>query len=150
MNTLKKATCLLLATATFAFSSGKDWMSDFDAAKAKAAKEDKALLVEFTGSDWCPPCISLNKEVFSKDTFLDEARKNFVLVSLDFPKRKELSADLKKQNTMLAKKYGVQGFPTILFMNAKGKVFKQAGYQPGGVKTYLALLDSALEMKDLD
>lgn len=125
-------------------------MTDFAAAKEKAAKENKALLVEFTGSDWCPPCISLNKEVFSKDEFLKAAQKDFVLVSLDFPKRKKLSPELVKQNETLAKKYGVQGFPTILFMNAKGKVFKQAGYQPGGVKPYLNLLESALEVKDMD
>lgn len=150
MKTFRRLSLALLLTATSAFAIGDAWMSDFSAAKAKAAKENKALLVEFTGSDWCPPCISLNKEVFSKPEFLKAAQKDFVLVALDFPKKKKLSPELTKQNESLARQYGIQGFPTILFMDAKGKVFKQTGYQPGGVKPYLALLKSALELKGMD
>ena len=150
MNALKKISLLLFLSATCAFAAGDAWMTDFAAAKEKAAKENKSLLVDFTGSDWCPPCISLKKEVLSKEEFIKEAQKNFVLVSLDFPKRSKLSPELTKQNTDLAKKYDIQGFPTILYMSAKGKVFKQSGYQPGGVDSYLKILKSAVEMKDMD
>ncbi|MGE9267176.1 MAG: thioredoxin family protein [Verrucomicrobiales bacterium] len=150
MNPIRNTFLILSLLLLAAPLASAQWMADFDAAKKKAAAENKALLVEFTGSDWCPPCIALQREVFSKKEFTDKASQDFVLVKVDFPKKKPLSPELQKKNEALAKKYGIQGFPTILFMTPKGRVFKQAGYQPGGVKPYLGLLESALQIKDLD
>jgi thioredoxin-related protein len=120
-----------------------EWFGDFDkaVAAAKAAKLD--MLVDFTGSDWCGWCIKLHEEVFSKAAFEAAAPKKFILVSLDFPQGEEAKAKVPNpaRNTELAQKYAVQGYPTILLMNAEGEVFAQTGYQQGGPEAYLKHLD---------
>ena len=120
--------------------SGHDaWMTDFKAAMKKAADEKKDMLLEFTGSDWCPGCIKLNKEVFSKKEFVDEASKDFVLVFLDSPRGKKLAPGVVDQNNQLSQKYGVQYLPTVCLTDAKGSPYAQiTGYQQGGPKAYLA------------
>lgn len=143
-NTLLAGLALVL-TASFATATGDEWMTDFEAAKKKAAAENKDLLVDFTGSDWCGWCIKLVDEVFKHDSFKTGVADKFVLVELDFPKKPEnaskQSAELKKQNSALQAKYGVRGFPTILLLDAKGRPFAQTGYQAGGPEKYLTHLD---------
>ena len=80
-------------------------------------------MIEFTGSDWCPPCMQLRANVFSKPDFQKEAQKNFVLLELDYPRSKEQSAEVKAANQKLAEQYGVTGFPTVVFADASGKPF---------------------------
>jgi len=123
------------------------WMTDFDAAKAKAKAEDKPMLVDFTGSDWCGWCIKLDKEVFSKAAFKDYASENLILVEIDFPKSKKQSAELKAQNEALAEKYGIRGFPTILVMDGEGKVMERTGYRRGGPEKYVEHLKGILAAK---
>ena len=120
------------------------WMTDFDAAKAKASTENKPMLVDFTGSDWCGWCIKLDGEVFSKQAFKDYAKENLILVEIDFPREKAQSTELKAQNEALAKKYGVRGFPTILIINADGEVIEQTGYRRGGPEKYIEHLKGIL------
>ncbi len=91
-----------------------------DEARKKAETEGKGLLIEFTGSDWCGPCMNLKKDVLSKDEFLAEAQKNFILVELDFP-RKALPAEQMQHNTKYGQEYGVRGYPTVLFTDAQGR-----------------------------
>ena len=74
------------------------WQTDLPAAQAQAKKEGKKIVMDFTGSDWCPWCIKLHKEVFSTPEFTEYAKKNLVLVIVDFPRSKEQSAELKKAN----------------------------------------------------
>lgn len=120
------------------------WMSDFEAAKAKAAAENKPMLVDFTGSDWCIWCVKLDDEVFSKPGFQDYAKANLILVEIDFPRKKEQSAALKQQNEALVQKYGVRGFPTILLLDAKGEVIAKTGYRKGGPEHYVEHLQGLL------
>ena len=132
-----------LALGAFArrgFAAEGLWQTDFKAAQAKAKQEKKYLLVDFTGSDWCGWCIKLHNEVFDKEPFKAEAPKQFVLVELDFPHEKEQSDDLKKQNKELAEKYKVEGFPTVLVMDAEGQVIARTGYREGGPEEYLKQL----------
>ncbi len=132
----------LAMTASFATAAGDEWMTDFEAAKKKAAAENKDLLVDFTGSDWCGWCIKLVDEVFNHDSFKKGVADKFVLVELDFPKDKSnISEATQKQNAELQSKYGVQGFPTILLLDAKGRPFARTGYQAGGPEKYLTHLD---------
>ncbi|MCP3920301.1 MAG: thioredoxin family protein [bacterium] len=128
---------ILLAQPTFA--GGEHWVEDFDVAAAQAKKEGKDLLVDFTGSDWCGWCIKLDKEVFAHDAFLESATKQYVLVSLDFPRGAEAKAKVPnpERNDELQRKYEVRGFPAILLMTAEGEVYGQTGYQPGGPEKYL-------------
>ena len=115
-----------------------EWMQNFADAKAKAAKEGKNLLVDFTGSDWCIWCKRLDKEVFEEADFQKEIVKGYVLVKLDFPQDQSLvTEEIKAQNAQLQEQYKVQGFPTIFLMDASGKPFAQTGYQPGGGAKYL-------------
>jgi len=146
MNMIKKLALTMISTATIGIASAGSFKTDFSAAKAEAAKEKKAMLVIFTGSDWCPPCKALHKNIFSKKEFVKGAEKDFVIVELDYPRKKKQSDALKKQNQELAKKYKIRGYPTVLLMDAKGKVFKTAE-RPSSVKAYLEMLKTSLKAR---
>lgn len=117
------------------------WLTDMKQAREQAKSDNKLILVDFTGSDWCSYCIQLDREVFSKSEFKEYAEKNLVLLEVDFPKRKELSAAQKAHNLELAEKYGIQGFPTIVVLSSDGKKIGELGYMPGGPSAFLAELD---------
>lgn len=133
---------LALALVSPLFAGGEGWLIDFEAAKKKAEAENKDLLVDFTGSDWCGWCIKLVDEVFKHEPFKAGVADKFVLVELDFPKDKsKMSAETIAQNKDLQKKYQIKGFPTILLLDSKGRPFAQTGYQAGGPEKYVAHLD---------
>jgi thioredoxin-related protein len=120
------------------------WYTDLDEAKAVAVKENKPLLVDFTGSDWCGYCIKLHAEVFDKPEF-EAFAKNYVLVELDFPSKKPQPAEEKAKNKATQTKFGVSGFPTVLLIDAKsGEAYgRQSGYGPGtGPKAYIEKLSA--------
>ena len=120
----------------------KGWTEDFEAAKQQAAKEGKLILMDFSGSDWCGWCRKMDAEVFTKDRFVREASKKFVLVSVDSPRDKSiLSALARKQNSALAEKYEVRGYPTVVIVDPDGKEVKRhSGYRAGGPNGYLKYL----------
>ena len=113
------------------------WLTDVPKAVAQAKEEKKLVMLDFTGSDWCGWCIKLHKEVFSKPEFAEYAKKNLVLVELDFPHGKKQSDELKKANEALMTKYKIEGFPTIIVLNAEGKKVGETGYVAGGPKAWL-------------
>ena len=123
------------------------WMTDFKAAKALAEKEKKDLLISFSGSDWCGWCIKLDQEVMEQPEFLEWAKKNVVLLKLDFPQNIPQSEALKRQNETLAQYYGVQGFPTVILAKPDGQVIARTGYQRGGAAAYVKHLDELLKQK---
>jgi uncharacterized protein YyaL (SSP411 family) len=134
------------AFLTVSAFAAEGWMTDFEAAKKKAAEEKKNLLVDFTGSDWCHWCKVIDKEIFSKPEF--KGAENFVLVELDYPRDKsKQSEELQKQNEMLAEKYMIKGYPTIYLMTAEGKPFASTGYRQGGPEAYNKHLFELLEGK---
>lgn len=124
------------------------WLTDLDEGIKVAKAEKKAILVDFTGSDWCGYCIKLHKEVFDTPEF-EKFAKDYVLVELDFPKRKEQPAAEKAKNQAAQKKYGVNGFPTVIIMNTSGKVLNRAeGYSPdSGPSAYLPQLGAPAAKK---
>jgi len=126
-------------------AGGDGWMSDFEAAKAKAKAENKPMVLDFTGSDWCGWCIKLDKEVFSQEAFKQYAAENLVLVELDFPRKKQLPEETVKQNEALARQYAIRGFPTIIVLNAEGEMIGKTGYQPGGAEKYVEHLKKIIE-----
>jgi thioredoxin-related protein len=118
-----------------------EWLTDLPTAQAKAKAENKMVLMDFTGSDWCGWCIKFNKEVYSTKEFADYASKNLVLVELDFPHDKPQSAELKKANKELQSKYNVRGFPTTVVLNSDGEKLKEfVGYQEGGPGAFISQL----------
>lgn len=132
----------LILGISSAFAAGEGWTSDLEAAKKIAADEKKSLLLEFTGSDWCPPCKMLKKEVFSQEEFTAGVKDKLVLVQFDFPKDKsKLTPETIEQNKAAAERYGIQGYPTVLLADETGKPFAKTGYKPGGAENYVRHLD---------
>lgn len=144
--------CLLAALvlhAVEARAGGEGWLTDLKAALAQAQKENKDLLLDFTGSDWCGWCIRLDKEVFSTEAFKKEAPKSFVLVELDFPRdQSKVPAATKKQNEEWMKKLGVEGFPTIFLTDSRGLPYAQTGYQAGGPEKYVSHLSELRKVRE--
>ena len=112
-------------------------------AKTKAAAEQKAIFVHF-GASWCGWCKKLDAETFSKSEFTGYARKNLVLVEVDFPAQKPQSAELKAANKALQEKYRVSGYPSLVVLKPDGTVvWNQVGYLAGGPEAMIAKLDEA-------
>jgi protein disulfide-isomerase len=114
-----------------------NWHINLQEAIEIAQTENKNILVNFTGSDWCIWCKKLSAEVFSKEKFSEYASENLVLVKLDFPRKKQLPEEEQQYNYQLLTKYGVRGFPTILLMDSNGKLVRQTGYVQGGAENYI-------------
>ncbi|MBI3853754.1 MAG: thioredoxin family protein [Verrucomicrobia bacterium] len=135
--------CLLTAWAALqSFAAEAEWLTDLPQAQAKAKAENKLVLMDFTGSDWCGWCIKFNKEVLATPEFAEYAAKNLVLVELDFPRKKQQPAQLKRANKALQVKYKVDGFPTFVVLNSAGnQIGKQVGYSEGGPKAFIAKLE---------
>jgi protein disulfide-isomerase len=138
------AAILLTGCRQEAAAGEAGWMTDYDAALQKAVAENKHVLVDFSGSDWCGWCIKLDKEVFSKETFVDYADENLVLLLVDFPRSKEQSDEQRTANEALAEKYGIRGFPTVLILNPQGEVIERTGYQQGGADAYIEMIKGVI------
>jgi thioredoxin-related protein len=133
---LATLTCSVSAVASLAMGA-EAWTTDFEAAKKTATEQKKDLLLSFTGSDWCGPCMMLDEEVFAKEEFHKGTKDAYVLVNLDFPQKKKLEAAVKEQNEKLSETYGIEGFPTVVMCDASAKPYATTGYQPGGAAAYL-------------
>jgi thiol:disulfide interchange protein len=142
-------TLAVLAASVALASAGLDgWMENLDKALEKAKAENKPVLVEFTGSDWCPPCKMMRKNVFSKKEFVTAASKKWILVEIDLPKK---NPELAKKNQPLAEKFKIEGVPTVILLDKNGKEFNRFfASQFRTVDAFLKNLDKQLEKKDLD
>ncbi|MEI6890531.1 MAG: thioredoxin family protein [Pontiella sp.] len=127
---------VVISTGAFAAAG---WETDFEKAKTMAKEQDKYILIDFSGSDWCGWCIKLDKEVFQQQAFKDYAKEGLVLMLADFPNDKsKQSAEVIKQNEKLAKEFGVRGFPTVFVLDPDGRIVGKTGYQQGGPEAYIA------------
>ena len=111
---LAAATALMFGAAE---EKSANWLTDYEAAAALAAKESKPVMVVFTGSDWCPPCIVMWKTVFASDAFISYADKNLVLVKVDFQKMEDITGKALAKHSPLAAKYKIYAFPTMLLLS---------------------------------
>ena len=146
MKTILVRSILALTTgALLAITTRADdpaWQTDYKKALAQAKAENKAVLLDFTGSDWCGFCIKMVKETLSKKEFAEYAARNLVLVEVDFPNAKPQTDEVKKQNEELQKKFEVQGYPTFVLLNKNGReIGRQRGYLEGGPTAFIAKLD---------
>ena len=119
-------TILFILLAWVSTTSG-EWLKDFEEAKKMASEKQQLILLNFSGSDWCGPCIRLRKEVFETRVFENFADSNLVLVNADFPrsKKSQLNKAQVKHNESLADRYDPMGrFPLTLLLNAEGKILK--------------------------
>ena len=141
MKTLLQILAIVVLTASASAKEG--WLDDFEKAKAQAKTENKKILLDFTGSDWCGWCKKLDAEVFSQQAWKDYAAKHLVLVELDFPRGFQLAAETKKQNDKLAEKFKIQGYPTIVITSASGNRKGELGYVAGGPEAFIKALEKA-------
>jgi protein disulfide-isomerase len=138
---------LFFGCANLAEEKSLKWNDNLESSVKIAKSENKYVLVNFTGSDWCVWCKKLNAEVFTQKEFAKYANEKLVLVKIDFPRSIEQSEATKKYNQDLAFKYGIQGFPTIVLLDKNGNLVAKTGYQPGGAANYVAHLNQLFSQK---
>ena len=122
--------------------TAQEWQTDFKTAQSIASETNKNILLVFSGSDWCAPCIKLDREVWATEEFIDFSSK-MVLLKADFPKRKanKLSDEQQEKNNLLAEKFNTEGnFPLVVVLNSEGNVLYKTGYNKIGAAGYIALL----------
>ena len=122
-----------------------EWMTDFEAAKAKSVAENKPLLIDFTGSDWCTWCIKLKQDVLSKAEFEQYIADKFIPVEIDIPANADKvgGEEQREKNLRLSEEYGVEGFPTVMVLTPEGLVAGGIGHVVE-MEEALQLLDTAL------
>ena len=145
---MKKFSIIALLSFLFnvnLFSAELNWLESYDEAVEKAQKENKPMLMLFTGSDWCPWCMKLEGEVLNTEDFATEVSDKFVFLFLDFPRHKSLPVEQLEQNHRLKKEYSIRSFPTIALLDEDQQWVTSLGYRPGGPKPYTAYLLKTLE-----
>ena len=121
------------------------WETSFDVAKAKAEQEGKNIILNFSGSDWCIPCMKLEKDIWESSEFITYSTSHYVLLRADFPKKKinALTKEQQEKNDKLAEAYNKQGlFPLVVVLDKKGKILGSTSYKNIPPKEYIALLHS--------
>lgn len=117
---------------------------DLDKAVAQAKTENKLVFLDFTGSDWCPPCIEMHEKIFSQPEFQAYANSNLVFLTVDFPMKYHLPDAVNATNDFLSEKFNVEGFPIFVALNGDGKeVWRQIGPIDGGPKEMISMLNDA-------
>lgn len=119
------------------------WLTNFDTVKQQAQKENKAILMDFTGSDWCPPCKALKKNVFDKPEFEKFAAEKLVLMELDFPNDKsKVTKEVAASNKKLSEQFKIEGYPTIIVLDKSGKELgRMVGYGGDSPSAYIKKLE---------
>lgn len=139
---------LLISLVTLFFlnvGSAQTWHTNYDDALQLAKAEEKPIILVFQGSDWCAPCIKLERAIWSSEEFKSHASENYVLLLADFPRKKKnhLSSEQKMANQKLAETYNKQGvFPLVVVIDANEQVKGTTGYKKLKPTEYIALLDS--------
>lgn len=130
---------------TVSFFYAQNWQTNFEEAKSVAMKDNKNIVLVFSGSDWCAPCMKLEKNIWMSDEFKAETEKNWVTYKADFPKKKanQLAPELTEQNKKLAEKYNRGGsFPLVVLLDPNGKVLGMTGFKNVSAEEYIQLLHS--------
>ena len=141
---MKKMMILVLVLLSF-IGYSQNWKTDFEEAKIQAVKENKNILLVFSGSDWCTPCIKLDNVVWKSDAFKAESEKNWVIYKADFPKKKanQLSPEQTQKNNVLAEKYNRNGsFPLVILLDKNAKIIGMLGFKNVSATEYIQLIHS--------
>jgi len=140
---MKKISFLLLFLLSTSAIFAQNWTTNFEDAKSLASKKHQNIVLVFQGSDWCGPCIKLDREIWSTDIFKEFSKSHFVMLKADFPRRKanQLDSEQIRRNTLLAEKYNPSGyFPFVVVLNSDGKVLGETGYKKVTPTEYIAQL----------
>ena len=126
----------------------QDWQPTYAEALACAKQNDRPLILVFSGSDWCAPCIKLDRSIWQSENFKSYSKDNYVLYRADFPRKKNntLSKELIRQNNQLADKFNPKGhFPLVVILNADEKVLGTTGYKKTTPTAYISLLNASIK-----
>ena len=138
--------CFLVAGLHMA--TGQEWLTDFEEAKKVASENDKPIVLVFAGSDWCVPCIKLEKQILHTSEFQKYAKEHYILMKADFPRKKknQLPKTLQEQNNVLAEKYNRSGgFPLVVVLDKIGNKLGETGYKKVSPQSYIKLLNSIIQ-----
>ncbi len=127
------------------FAGAQTWQTDLEEARTTAHNENKDILLVFQGSDWCAPCIKLDREIWTSSEFKNYAKEHYVMLKADFPRKakNQLEHAQQKKNNALAEKYNKEGyFPLVILLDEKGNVLGKTGYKKVSPKEYIELLNS--------
>lgn len=125
------------------FMMAQEWNYNFDAAKKLALEQEKKIIIVFSGSDWCAPCIKLDRTIWQSETFINEAEKYWIMVRADFPRKKAnaLPKEQTEQNRKLAEKYNLEGsFPLVVVLDKNGKVLGKMGFKNITPEEYIKMI----------
>lgn len=140
---------ILMLWLTITSLSFMEWQTDFETAKKIAKEKDRYILLNFSGSDWCIPCIRLRKEVFDSEEFLKLAESSLVLLNADFPRNKknQLPKEVQRKNDALADQYNPSGlFPLTLILTSEGKVVRSwEGYPKNNASFFINQVKSVCD-----
>lgn len=123
----------------------QDWLKDFSKAKELAKTENKSIVLVFQGSDWCAPCIKLDRSIWSSEEFKTYSKEHFLMVQADFPRKKQnaLPKEQADANAKLAEAYNKNGvFPLVVVFDKNGKLLGETSYKKITPKEYISLLES--------
>ena len=126
----------------------QQWLTNFQQAKELSTSQEKTILLVFQGSDWCAPCIKLNREIFETEHFLTYAKDHFIMLQADFPRRKKnaLDPELQAHNNALAERYNKGGvFPFVVVLNKDGRVLGQTSYSKKTPQEYIVELEGFIK-----
>ena len=136
---------VLISFITMHWAFGQEWHHDINDAKKEASEANRPIVLVFQGSDWCAPCIKLDREVFQTETFKLYAKDHFVMLEADFPRKKQnaLPTELQEKNNALAETYNKRGiFPFVVMLDKDGTVLGETGYMKTSPSKYILHLES--------
>ena len=142
---MKTRLILILLLGVICQMNAQNWHYDFNEAKQIAQKENKQIVLVFSGSDWCTPCIKLEKEILSSDEFISYSNEHYVMLRADFPRKRKnrLSAEQQKKNDDLAETYNPNGiFPLVVVLDKNGKIIGETSYEKISPKQFIEKLNS--------
>jgi thioredoxin-related protein len=145
---MKILCAVLLFFSTFFSAKALDWGHNLQDAIKTAQQSHKCILLNFSGSDWCGPCIKLHKDVFTSEDFVSIAAQKLVLVNADFPRNKknQLSSAQQKLNDEMAEKYNTKGdFPLTVLLDANGNILKSWVGFPKSISDFITEIQTTLE-----
>lgn len=127
------------------------WTTDAQEAFVLAEQDDLPVVMVFSGSDWCKPCIQLTREVFETEVFQAFADNKMILLKIDFPRSRKnrLAPDLQLQNNELAERWNPNGeFPLLVVFSSDQSVLFTTGYRVGGPEAYVQHLEEELSQHE--
>ena len=145
---MRKALLFLIFIFSITSIQAQNWITDFTTAKEEAVKNNKPIILVFQGSDWCAPCIKLDREIWSTEVFKNYSSEHYIMLQADFPRKKKnkLSDKQTENNKQLAEIYNKQGFfPFVVALDHEGNILGQTSYKKTTPENYIKELNSFIK-----